>query len=100
MLKSIFTTLVILFASTSLMAQSIEDIKGFAGKNQWDKAKEAVDKYLANEKNAKKGDGWFWKAQVYNSIAKDPAFSKQFPNTRAEAFTAYKKYIEVDPKGF
>ncbi|HEX7845703.1 MAG TPA: hypothetical protein VF476_07845 [Chitinophagaceae bacterium] len=98
MLKSILTA-VIMFVSVSLMAQSIDEIKGFAGKNQWDKAKEGIDKYLANEKNAKKGDGWFWKAQIYNSIARDANFSKQFPGTRAEAFTAYKKYLEVEPKG-
>ena len=99
MLKSIFTAIIIMVTSANLMAQDIDDIKGYAGKNQWDKAKEAVDKYLSNEKNAKKGEGWFWKAQVYSSIAKDPTFSKQFPNTRAEAFTAYKKYLELDPKG-
>jgi hypothetical protein len=99
MLKSIFTVVCILFITTGVFSQDIDDIKNFAGKNQWDKAKEAVDKYLANEKNAKKGEGWFWKAQVYSSIAKDPNFSKQFPNTRSEAFAAYKKYLELDPKG-
>lgn len=98
MLKSILTV-VIMIASVSLMAQSIDEIKGFAGKNQWDKAKEGIDKYLANEKNAKKGEGWFWKAQIYNGIAKDPAFNTKWGDTRAEAFAAYKKYLEVDPKG-
>lgn len=100
MLKSIFVSAFLMLATITVMAQSIDDIKGYAGKNQWDKAKEAIDKYLSNEKNAKKGEGWFWKAQIYNSIARDPNFSKQFPNTRAEAFVAYKKYLEVDPKGF
>lgn len=98
MLKSILTAF-IMIVSVSLMAQTIEEIRGLAGKNQWDKAKEGIDKYLTNEKNAKKGDGWFWKAQVYNAIAKDAALSKQFPGTRAEAFNAYKKYLEIDPKG-
>ena len=99
MLKSIFTAICILVVTAGVFAQDIDDIKVFAGKNQWEKAKEAVDKYLANEKNAKKGEGWFWKAQIYSSIAKDPVFSKQFPNTRTEAFNAYKKYLELDPKG-
>jgi tetratricopeptide (TPR) repeat protein len=97
MLKSIFTTAIIIF-SVSLMAQSIDEIKGFAGKNQWDKAKEGIDKFLANEKNVKKGEGWFWKAQIYSNIAKDPAFAQQSADARNEAFNAYKKYLELDPK--
>ncbi len=99
MMKSIFTFAVMIF-SVSLMAQNIDDIKGFAGKNQWDKAKEGIDKYLSNEKNAKKGEGWFLKAQIYNGIARDTTFADKFGDTRMEAFNAYKKYLEVDPKGF
>ncbi len=98
MLKSIFTAF-IMIVSVSLMAQTIEEIKGLAGKNQWDKAKEGIEKYLANEKNAKKGEGWFLKTQICNAIAKDAALSKQHPEARAQSFAAYKKYLEVDPKG-
>ena len=70
MSKSILIYLLFTVISTGLMAQSIDDIKDFAGKNQWDKAKEAVDKHLLNEKNSKKGDGWYWKAVIYNAVAR------------------------------
>jgi hypothetical protein len=97
-MKSILTAL-LMTISIGMMAQTIEEIRSMAGKNQWDKAREGVDKYLANEKNAKKGDGWFMKAQVYNGIARDSVFSKQYNgDPRAEAFAAYKKYLEVEPK--
>lgn len=96
-MKSILTALFVV-ASFSVMAQTIDDVKGFAGKNQWDKAKEAIDKHLANEKNAKKGEGWFLKAQIYNAIARDSVMSKQYPEARMDGFNAYKKYLEIDPK--
>jgi len=86
--------------SLCLSAQSLEDIRELAGKKQWDKAKEAVDKHLAVEKNAKVGDGWYLKAIIYNNIARDANFSKQFPAAREEAFNAYKKYLEVDKNAF
>lgn len=98
MLKTILTAL-ILVSSVSLMAQNLDDIKAAAGKNQWDKAKEGIDKYLSSEKNAKKGEGWYVKAMIYNGIARDTAgFAKQYPDARMESFNAYKKYLEIDPK--
>ena len=98
MSKSILIYLLFTVISTGIMAQSIDDIKDLVGKNQWDKAKEAVDKHLANEKNSKKGDGWYWKAVIYNSISRDENLSKLNPDARMEAFNAYKKYLELDSK--
>jgi hypothetical protein len=97
-MKSILTALALTIVSASVMAQSIDDIKGLASKQQWEKAKEGIDKYLANEKNAKKGEGWFLKTQIYNSIARDAALSVTYPDARLIAFEAYKQYLIVDPK--
>jgi hypothetical protein len=98
MQKSILTAIFFFVMSAGLMAQSIDEIKDLAGKNDWTKAKEAVDKHLANEKNAKKSDGWYWKAVIYNAVARDAALGPQFPEARMQSFEAYKKYLEMDPK--
>lgn len=98
MRKTIVTMLLATIISGGLLAQSIDDIKDMAGKNQWAKAKDGVDKYLAVEKNAKKADGWYMKALIYNNIAKDSVLSATVPTARMDAFMAYKKYIEIDPK--
>ena len=98
MQKLILTTILVFIMSAGLMAQSVDDLKELAGKNEWAKAKEAVDKHLANEKNAKKSDGWYWKAVIYNAVARDENLSKQFPDARMQSFEAYKKYLELDPK--
>lgn len=98
MRKSIVLTLLAVIISTGLMAQTIEDIRDLASKNQWEKAKEGIDKYLAVEKNAKKGDGWYLKSVIYNTIAKDAKLKTLAPDGRMDAFNAYKKYLELDPK--
>jgi hypothetical protein len=99
MRKLIFTTL---FALTvmGINAQTLDDINDLYSKQQWDKAKEQIDKYLANEKNAKKPDGWYLKAAIYNEVAKSEKFKSLLGNTdgRMEAFNSLKKYLEMDPK--
>jgi hypothetical protein len=100
MQKSIITTLVVTLLSAAVMAQDAAEIRDLTGKNQWDKAKEAVDKYLAIEKNAKQGEGWYLKAVIYDAIAKDPKFSNLTADPRMDAFRAYQKYLEVDKDNF
>lgn len=83
----------------NVMSQDIDDVKKFAYLGQHAKAKEAVDKYLAVEKNAKKAEGWFYKGYTYNMLSKDSTFSMdQSSNLKMEAFAALKKYRELDPK--
>ena len=84
-MKSIVIALIVTCFTVSLQAQTIDDIKDLVGKNQWDKAKEQVDKYLTNDKNTKTGEGWYMKAYIYNNIARDTALSPRFPNAREEA---------------
>jgi hypothetical protein len=93
-LLTIFT-LAVFFA----VAQDLDEIQKYAFLNQGQKGKEAVDKFLAVEKNAKKPEGWFYKGFLYNLVSKDS--SKTIPESIAlkqEAFNAFKKYRELDPK--
>jgi hypothetical protein len=92
--------LAILVAATFFaVAQDLEQIKTFAYLGQTQKAKEAVDKYLAVEKNAKKPEGWFYKGYTYNLASKDSSKTvAESSALKAEAFEALKKYREIDPK--
>jgi hypothetical protein len=100
MRKSIILAWVAIFFCTSLLAQTLQEVRDLAGKSQWDKAKETIDKYLENDKNNKKGEGWYLKAVVYNAIARDPKFSGLATDPRMESFNAYKKYLELDKDAF
>lgn len=99
MQKTILAGLLIALFSFTAAAQDLSEIRDLAGKNQWDKAKEGIDKYLTNEKNAKKGEGWYLKAVIYNSMAKDAKYASM-PDPRMDAFAAYKKYLELDKDAF
>ena len=99
MRKLIFALLAISL-STGLLAQTLQEVRDFAGKSQWDKAKETIDKYLESDKNNKKGEGWYLKAVVYNAIARDPKLASLATDPRMDAFNAYKKYLELDKDAF
>ena len=90
--------LIFTIAGTTMFAQKIDDVSDLMAKQQWDKAKDAVDKFLAVEKNAKNADGWYYKAHIYNTISKDEKFKSLVEDGRMESFNAYKKYLESDPK--
>ena len=91
-------SLLLVLGSSSLFAQSIEDIEGQLGKGELDKAKASVDAFLTKEKNAAKSDGWWYKGVIYNEIAKSDKYKSLTPDARMEAFNAFKKYYEMDPK--
>lgn len=92
-------SLLIILGSTRMIAQSIEDIEGQVAKGEWDKAKTSVDNFLSKEKNAAKPDGWWYKGLIYNEIAKSEKYKSLVPgDARMEAFNAFKKYYELDPK--
>jgi len=80
------------------VAQDIDDVKKYALLNQTAQAKEAVDKFLAVEKNAKKSEGWFYKGYIYNQVSKDSAKTiEQSAELKGQSFDALKKYREMDP---
>ncbi|HLF44976.1 MAG TPA: hypothetical protein VI548_01025 [Chitinophagaceae bacterium] len=83
---------------SNLFAQSLDDIKEQINKGQWEKAKTTVDAYLTKDKNAAKWEGWWYKGVIYNEIAKNEELKKLVPDGRMEAFNAFKKYYEIDPK--
>ncbi|HEV8270420.1 MAG TPA: hypothetical protein VGQ04_03885 [Chitinophagaceae bacterium] len=91
-------SLLIILSSSGLFAQTIEDIEAQFGKGELDKAKASVDAFLAKEKNQTKPDGWWYKGLVYNEIAKSDKYKSLAPDGRMEAFNAFKKYYELDPK--
>ncbi|HMO60915.1 MAG TPA: hypothetical protein PKC39_05920 [Ferruginibacter sp.] len=94
-----FFLLALLAFSLTAAAQSIDDIRTFSLLGQQAKAKEAIDKYLLVEKNAKKAEGWFYKGYIYNQESKEPAKSlTESVALKAEAFEALKKYRSMDAK--
>ena len=97
-MRKILFTLILAVAATLTFAQTIDEIQDLMAKQQWDKAREAIDKFSANEKNSGKWETWYLKAHIYNTLSKDEKFKTTIPDAKMQAFAAYKKYIETDPK--
>ncbi|HEY1113607.1 MAG TPA: hypothetical protein VGE66_08590 [Chitinophagaceae bacterium] len=83
-------------AGTVLFAQNLNDIQEKISKGKYDEAKEKVDKVLTEPKFQKNANAWYYKGVVYNELAKDT--TKKDMDYRMEAFNAFKKYQELDPK--
>ena len=61
-------------------------------------AKTEIDRVLADHKNAKNGEAWYYKTKIYNAIANDRYRRQKHPDARWTAFEALKTYTEVDDK--
>jgi hypothetical protein len=82
---------------TITYAQDIDDIKDEMGQDIM-KAKTMIDKYLSNPKNQSKPEGWYYKGVIYNTISKKDSLRSACTDCKLEAFEAFKKYKELDPK--
>ncbi|MES2430829.1 MAG: hypothetical protein V4556_07810 [Bacteroidota bacterium] len=99
-MKKIILLAAIIGSTTITYSQDLDDIREALGKKEIDytKAKDLVDKHLANPKNAAKADAWYYKGYIYNSISKKDELKALCTNCKWEAFEAFKKYQEMDNK--
>jgi hypothetical protein len=96
MMKQIIVAVVLLVSSFSLTAQDIKKVRNYFDKKDWAKAKEAVDLMLANEKDQKNWEAWFYKGLVYGQVANDPVLKSTVTDGWVQSFEAYKKAVELD----
>ena len=98
MKKSIFSLLVLMLAYF-VQAQSYEEIKNSLLLGQTKKAREDVDKRMANAKFASKPEAYILKAAVYSALAADSAIQNtpEAATLRNESEAAFNKYQEMDP---
>ncbi len=98
-MKQISIACLLFFYSISSMGQSLDDINNMMGKQQFREAKTAIDKFLADPKNSTKGDAWYYKGRVYNSLSYDKAVPREEAySLKMDALTAFKKTSELDSK--
>jgi len=99
-MKKYLLPVALLMTSYCASSQDLKSITLYATTNQFEKAKTEVDGYLANEKNAAKPEGWYYKAYIYNSLGR--VATKSLAESKSlyqSAFDAIKKYAGLDPKG-
>jgi tetratricopeptide (TPR) repeat protein len=97
-MKSILLTVLVAVTGLSLYAQNLDKAKDLLKANKLTDAKTQIDGVLADAKNAKNADAWFYKSKIYEAIASSDQLKSQFPDARAQAFEALKNYVQYDDK--
>jgi hypothetical protein len=94
--KVLSAFLAVTTTATALFAQDFNDVKKTLDNRKYGEAREKIDKILADPKNQKAANAWYYKGVVYEELAKDS--TRTDLDYRLEAFNAFKKYQELDPK--
>ena len=97
MKKFLFSAIAALFF-LAVTAQDMKKVRGFFDKKDWVKSKESIDLTLANEKEQKNWEAWYYKGLIYREIAKDPNLKSGTPGAWMISYEAYQKAMELDPK--
>jgi tetratricopeptide (TPR) repeat protein len=97
--------LLIAAVSISLVAMSqkgkVTSALSYIDQGLLDKAKEAVDQALVNESSANWFNTYYAKGKLCQACfdSENPKFKEYYADPLAEAYTAYEKAMELDPKG-
>jgi len=98
-MKKYLLVISLFMASYCANSQDLKSITLYTYASQFDKAKVEVDGFLANEKNAAKPEGWYYKAYIYNGLGRTPGKPvAESKSLYVSAFDALKKYVAIDPK--
>jgi len=98
-MKKYLLFVMVLMGALFSYGQELKDITTLITLTQYEKAKTELDKYLSIEKNAKSPEAWYYRAFISNALGR--AEKKTVLECKSHfqaAFSAIKKYPEMDPK--
>lgn len=98
-MKKFIPMLVLLLSVLSGYAQSTDDIRKMINEKKFAEAKTAIDKFMAEPKNANSAEGWYLKGRTYNAVSDDAAtpLANKY-QLKVDAYEALKKSQQLDPK--
>lgn len=79
-------------------AQDLKDVQEKISKGKYDEAREKLDKFMADPKNANNANAYFYKAQIQKYYAQADTTGALTYDASKESFDAYKKTLELEPK--
>ena len=97
-MKRLSLLMLSIIAGSISFGQTMKDVIVTAQiKRDYPKAKESIDKVLADPKNANDPQAYYWKGYIYYMLGKDPKTKGLCADCKMESFNALKKYYELDP---
>lgn len=99
-MKKVMMMLAIVLATTSLFGQTKERTSAFMfNKNgQYDKAREAIDKAILNEKTMNDAKTWMYRGIIYLNIVFSDQFAGLDPQALEKSLESFQKALELDPQ--
>ena len=97
-MRKLFFAAVLAATATVGYAQDLKDVQEKISKGKYDEAKEKLDKFLADPKNAANANAYFYKAQIQKYYAQTDSAGTLNYDASKEALDAYKKTLQIDPK--
>jgi tetratricopeptide (TPR) repeat protein len=97
-MRKLLLSVLLAASSSMLFAQKLDDVQEKISKGKYDEAKEKIDKFLADPKNQSNANAWYYKGKIYTTLAAQDSTRSLTYDPAGEAFNAFKKYQELDPK--
>jgi hypothetical protein len=97
-MRKLFLTALGAASLTIASAQDLKDVQEKFSKGKIDEAKEKLDKFMADPKNANNATAFYWKGKIQTYYAQNDTAGTLTYDAANEAFNAYKKTLEIEPK--
>ena len=97
-MRKLFLSAAFAASLTISYAQDLKDVQEKISKGKYDEAKEKLDKFMADPKNANNATAYYWKGKINTYYAQTDTAGTLTYDAAGEAFTAYKKTLELEPK--
>lgn len=99
-MKKVIIMLALVISASTLMSQTKERTNAFMyNKNgQYDKAREAIDKAILNEKTINDPKTWMYRGIIYLNIVFSEQYSSLDPQALDKSLESFKKTLELDPE--
>lgn len=98
-MRKLFLAAALAAAATIGYAQdNLKDVQEKISKGKYAEAKASLDKFMADPKNANNANAYYYKAQIQRYYFQTDSTGTLDYDASKEAFNAYKKTLEMDPK--
>lgn len=87
---------IFLFIAFIAPAQDLQIVQRSIAANDYLSAKQQIDNFFSDKNNNNNAAAWYYKGRVYTEIVRQ--HDKTNSQILQDAFTAYKRYQELDPK--